>query len=88
MRGGEPTWHSIRDSAAGDIQVKCKYFVAVPYTFMTDVYLFALEGYNRGGHEPAPRDEFDQLYEETASRRCLMLTQWLTEFNTASFLFF
>jgi hypothetical protein len=49
-------------------------FRTVPYPFhMNDISSFALEGYNRRGHEEALRDEFDQLYEEGANRRRLML---------------
>jgi peptidoglycan/xylan/chitin deacetylase (PgdA/CDA1 family) len=56
------------------IQVKGKDFVTVPYTFhMNDISSFPFEGYNPQGYEQALRDEFDQLYEEGASRRRLML---------------
>lgn len=51
-----------------------KDFVTVPYTFhMNDISSFPFEGYNPAGYEQALRDEFDQLYEEGATRRRLML---------------
>jgi hypothetical protein len=56
------------------IPVKGKDFVIVPYTFhMNDISSYPFEGYNPQGYEQALRDEFDQLYEEGASRRRLML---------------
>jgi peptidoglycan/xylan/chitin deacetylase (PgdA/CDA1 family) len=56
------------------IPVKSKDFVIVPYTFhMNDISSYPFEGYNPQGYEQALRDEFDQLYEEGASRRRLML---------------
>ena len=56
------------------IPVNSKDFVIVPYTFhMNDISSYPFEGYNPLGYEQALRDEFDQLYEEGASRRRLML---------------
>jgi peptidoglycan/xylan/chitin deacetylase (PgdA/CDA1 family) len=56
------------------VSVNGKDFVTVPYTFhMNDISSFPFEGYNPQGYEQALRDEFDQLYEEGASRRRLML---------------
>src|SRR6204780_537595 len=56
------------------IPVNGKDFVTVPYTFhMNDISSFPFEGYNPQAYEQALRDEFDQLYEEGASRRRLML---------------
>jgi peptidoglycan/xylan/chitin deacetylase (PgdA/CDA1 family) len=56
------------------VPVNGKDFVTVPYTFhMNDISSFPFEGYNPQGYEQALRDEFDQLYEEGASRRRLML---------------
>jgi peptidoglycan/xylan/chitin deacetylase (PgdA/CDA1 family) len=56
------------------IAVKGKDFVTVPYTFhMNDISSFPFEAYNPLAYEQALKDEFDQLYEEGASRRRLML---------------
>jgi peptidoglycan/xylan/chitin deacetylase (PgdA/CDA1 family) len=56
------------------IPVKGKDFVTVPYTLsMNDISSFPLEGYNPLAYEQALKDEFDQLYEEGAGRRRLML---------------
>jgi peptidoglycan/xylan/chitin deacetylase (PgdA/CDA1 family) len=56
------------------IPVKGKDFVTVPYTFhMNDISSFPFEGYNPMAYELALKDEFDQLYEEGATRRRLML---------------
>jgi peptidoglycan/xylan/chitin deacetylase (PgdA/CDA1 family) len=56
------------------IPVKGKDFVTVPYTFhINDISSYPFEAYNPQGYEQALRDEFDQLYEEGASRRRLML---------------
>ena len=56
------------------IPVNGQDFVTVPYTFhMNDISSFPFEGYNPQAYEQALRDEFDQLYEEGASRRRLML---------------
>jgi len=56
------------------IPVKGKDFVTVPYTFhMNDISSFPFEHYNPMAYEQALKDEFDQLYEEGATRRRLML---------------
>jgi peptidoglycan/xylan/chitin deacetylase (PgdA/CDA1 family) len=56
------------------IPVKGKDFVTVPYTLsMNDISSFPLEGYNPLAYEQALKDEFDQLYDEGAGRRRLML---------------
>jgi peptidoglycan/xylan/chitin deacetylase (PgdA/CDA1 family) len=48
-------------------------FVTVPYTFhMNDIVSYPFEGYNPAAYEQALKDEFDQLYEEGASRRRMM----------------
>lgn len=49
-------------------------FVTVPYTFhMNDIVSFPFEGWNPTAYEQALRDEFDQLYEEGAHRRRMMV---------------
>jgi peptidoglycan/xylan/chitin deacetylase (PgdA/CDA1 family) len=49
-------------------------FVTVPYTFhMNDIVSFPFEGWNPAAYEQALRDEFDQLYEEGATRRRMMV---------------
>jgi peptidoglycan/xylan/chitin deacetylase (PgdA/CDA1 family) len=49
-------------------------FVTVPYTFhMNDIVSFPFENYNPAAYEQALRDEFDQLYEEGARKRRLMV---------------
>ncbi|SEN47475.1 Peptidoglycan/xylan/chitin deacetylase, PgdA/CDA1 family [Sphingomonas gellani] len=49
-------------------------FVTVPYTFhMNDIVSFPFEGWNPVAYEQALRDEFDQLYEESAHRRRMMV---------------
>jgi peptidoglycan/xylan/chitin deacetylase (PgdA/CDA1 family) len=56
------------------IPVKGKDFVTVPYTFhLNDISAFPFEGYNPMAYEQALKDEFDQLYEEGATRRRLMV---------------
>ncbi|HEX8535518.1 MAG TPA: polysaccharide deacetylase family protein [Allosphingosinicella sp.] len=56
------------------IPVRGRDFVTVPYTFhMNDVVSFPLEGWNAAAYEQALRDEFDQLYEEGARRRRMMV---------------
>ncbi|QNI31658.1 polysaccharide deacetylase family protein [Alloacidobacterium dinghuense] len=56
------------------IPVNGKDFVTVPYTFhMNDISSFPFEGYNPTAYEQALKDEFDQLYEEGATRRRMML---------------
>jgi len=49
-------------------------FVTVPYTFhMNDIVSFPFDGWNPAAFEQALRDEFDQLYEEGAHRRRMMV---------------
>jgi peptidoglycan/xylan/chitin deacetylase (PgdA/CDA1 family) len=49
-------------------------FVTVPYTFhMNDIVSFPFEGWNPAAYEQALRDEFDQLYDEGATRRRMMV---------------
>jgi peptidoglycan/xylan/chitin deacetylase (PgdA/CDA1 family) len=49
-------------------------FVTVPYTFhMNDIVSFPFAGWNPSAYEQALRDEFDQLYEEGAHRRRMMV---------------
>ena len=49
-------------------------FVTVPYTFhMNDIVSFPFAGWNAAAYEQALRDEFDQLYEEGATRRRMMV---------------
>ena len=56
------------------IPVNGKDFVTVPYTFhMNDISSFPFEGYNPMAYEQALKDEFDQLYEEGATRRRMMV---------------
>ena len=56
------------------IPVRGKYFVTVPYTFhMNDISSYPFEQFNPVAYEQALKDEFDQLYEEGATRRRLMI---------------
>jgi peptidoglycan/xylan/chitin deacetylase (PgdA/CDA1 family) len=56
------------------IPVRGRDFVTVPYTFhMNDIVSFPFEGWNPQAYEQALKDEFDQLYEEGARRRRLMV---------------
>src|SRR6202165_2107715 len=49
-------------------------FVTVPYTFhLNDIVSFPFVGWNPAAYEQALRDEFDQLYEEGAHRRRMMV---------------
>ena len=49
-------------------------FVTVPYTLhMNDISSYTFEGWNPAAYEQALRDEFDQLYEEGAHRRRMMV---------------
>ncbi len=49
-------------------------FVTVPYTFhMNDIVSFPFSGWNPAAYEQALKDEFDQLYEEGALRRRMMV---------------
>jgi peptidoglycan/xylan/chitin deacetylase (PgdA/CDA1 family) len=56
------------------IPVRGRDFVTVPYTFhMNDIVSFPFVGWNPAAYEQALRDEFDQLYEEGANRRRMMV---------------
>lgn len=56
------------------VPVKGGDFVTVPYTFhMNDIVSFPFEGWNPLAYEQALKDEFDQLYEESATRRRMMV---------------
>lgn len=51
-----------------------KPFVSVPYTIhMNDIVAYDFTGFSPADYEQQLRDEFDQLYEEGASRRRMML---------------
>jgi peptidoglycan/xylan/chitin deacetylase (PgdA/CDA1 family) len=57
------------------VPVRGRDFVTVPYTFhMNDIVSFPFVGWNPAAYEQALRDEFDQLYEEGAHRRRMMVT--------------
>ncbi|MGW5361368.1 hypothetical protein [Actinopolymorpha pittospori] len=48
--------------------------MTVPYTFhVNDIVSFPFTGWNPAAYEQALRDEFDQLYEEGATRRRMMV---------------
>ncbi|SDR60803.1 Peptidoglycan/xylan/chitin deacetylase, PgdA/CDA1 family [Rhizobiales bacterium GAS113] len=56
------------------VPVRGRDFVTVPYTFhMNDIVSFPFVGWNPAAYELALRDEFDQLYEEGARRRRMMV---------------
>jgi peptidoglycan/xylan/chitin deacetylase (PgdA/CDA1 family) len=56
------------------VPVRGRDFVTVPYTFhLNDIVSFPFVGWNAGAYEQALRDEFDQLYEEGAHRRRMMV---------------
>jgi peptidoglycan/xylan/chitin deacetylase (PgdA/CDA1 family) len=56
------------------VKLKGGDFVTVPYTFhMNDIVSFPFEGYNPAAYEQALKDEFDQLYEEGAYKRRMMV---------------
>jgi peptidoglycan/xylan/chitin deacetylase (PgdA/CDA1 family) len=56
------------------VPVRGRDFVTVPYTLhMNDIVSFPFGGWNPAAYEQALRDEFDQLYEEGASRRRMMV---------------
>jgi peptidoglycan/xylan/chitin deacetylase (PgdA/CDA1 family) len=56
------------------VPVRGRDFVTVPYTFhMNDIVSFPFVGWNPAAYEQALRDEFDQLYEEGAQRRRMMV---------------
>lgn len=56
------------------VPLKAGDFVTVPYTFhMNDIVSFPFEGWNPAAYEQALKDEFDQLYDEGAQRRRMMV---------------
>jgi peptidoglycan/xylan/chitin deacetylase (PgdA/CDA1 family) len=56
------------------VKLKAGDFVTVPYTFhMNDIVAYPFENYNPAAYEQALKDEFDQLYEEGARRRRMMV---------------
>jgi peptidoglycan/xylan/chitin deacetylase (PgdA/CDA1 family) len=56
------------------IPLRGKDFVTVPYTFhLNDIVSFPFDGWNPQAYEQALKDEFDQLYEEAAGRRRMMV---------------
>ncbi len=56
------------------VPVRGRDFVTVPYTLhMNDIVSFPFQGWNAAGYEQALRDEFDQLLEEGATRRRMMV---------------
>jgi peptidoglycan/xylan/chitin deacetylase (PgdA/CDA1 family) len=56
------------------VPVRGRDFVTVPYTFhMNDIVSFPFVGWNPAAYEQALRDEFDQLYEEGAHRRRMLV---------------
>lgn len=55
------------------IPVRGRDFVMVPYTIHMNDMVFPFQGYDPHAHEQALRDEFDQLYEEGATRRRMMV---------------
>ena len=64
------------------IPVKGKDFVTVPYTLhLNDISAYPFEGYNPIAYEQALKDEFDQLYEEGATRRRMMLVGFHDRIN-------
>ena len=64
------------------IPVNGKDFVTVPYTFnMNDISSYPFENYNPMAYEQALKDEFDQLYEEGATRRRMMLVGFHDRIN-------
>jgi peptidoglycan/xylan/chitin deacetylase (PgdA/CDA1 family) len=56
------------------IPVRGRDFVTVPYTFhLNDIVSFPFVGWTPAAYEQALRDEFDQLHEEGAHRRRMMV---------------
>jgi peptidoglycan/xylan/chitin deacetylase (PgdA/CDA1 family) len=56
------------------IPVRGRDFVTVPYTLhMNDIVAYPFEGWDPDAYEHALKDEFDQLYEEGANRRRMMV---------------
>ncbi len=67
--------HEIGTILAFIVPVRGRDFVTVPYTFhMNDIVSFPFAGWNPAAYEQVLRDEFDQLYEEGAHRRRMMVT--------------
>jgi len=67
------------------IPVRGRDFCDVPYTFhMNDIVSFPFEGWNPAAYEQALRDEFDQLYEEGAQRRRMMVIKPATTASPAT----
>src|SRR5260221_11070478 len=66
--------HEIGTILAFIVPVRGRDFVTVPYTFhMNDIVSFPFSGWNPAAYEQALRDEFDQLYEEGAHRRRMLV---------------
>jgi hypothetical protein len=62
------------ERALADSQQALKSTRPVPDTFhMNDIVSFPFEGYNPAAYERALKDEFDQLYEEGATKRRMMV---------------
>ncbi|WP_343614652.1 polysaccharide deacetylase family protein [Novosphingobium sp.] len=56
------------------VKLKGGDFVTVPYTLhMNDISAYPLTGWNPAAYEQALKDEFDQLYEEGATQRRMMV---------------
>jgi peptidoglycan/xylan/chitin deacetylase (PgdA/CDA1 family) len=56
------------------VPVRGRDFVTVPYTLhMNDIVSYPFQGWNPASYEQALRDEFDQLFEEGATRRRMMV---------------
>jgi peptidoglycan/xylan/chitin deacetylase (PgdA/CDA1 family) len=56
------------------VKLKGGDFVTVPYTFhMNDIVSYPFENWNPASYEQALKDEFDQLYEEGATKRRMMV---------------
>jgi peptidoglycan/xylan/chitin deacetylase (PgdA/CDA1 family) len=56
------------------VKLKGGDLVTVPYTFhMNDIVSFPFQDWNPAAYEQALKDEFDQLYEEGAKRRRMMV---------------
>jgi peptidoglycan/xylan/chitin deacetylase (PgdA/CDA1 family) len=67
------------------VPVRGKDFVTIPYTFhMNDIVSFPFEGWNPAAYEQALKDEFDQLYEEGAKRRRMMVISLHDRISTGS----
>jgi peptidoglycan/xylan/chitin deacetylase (PgdA/CDA1 family) len=55
------------------LPVRGRDFAMVPYTIHMNDMVFPFQSYDPHAHEQALRDEFDQLYEEGATRRRMMV---------------